>query len=360
MEPVTHMLTGACLSRALGFPRRARFATLACVIAAELPDADYVYRLGGPLTYFQHHRGWTHALWSLPLQAAFVVLLMFGWRYARRAWKRRRSGDETPWRPWLLGWMALLALLSHILLDWTNNYGVRPFAPFNPRWYSGELVFIVEPVLLVVLTLALVLPLVFSLADSEMGVRRPRFRGQGLATGALVAMMALWVWRYNLHEAALEVGRGQQLSGGAVVRVSASPYPVNPYKWHMVVETANNFTTGTTDTRLGIMEMDQVPVPKPATTLETLAAKHSKLGRVYLDWSKYPVVEDVGVAGEMYPGMDLAAEQRAARVVRFEDLRFGYDVWGLTGRGSAALAGTAWVDGNRQVIRQTFGGAVQR
>ena len=70
VEPVTHMLTGACLSRACGFPARARYATLACVVAAELPDADYVYRLGGPLVYFQHHRGWTHALWSLPFQAA--------------------------------------------------------------------------------------------------------------------------------------------------------------------------------------------------------------------------------------------------------------------------------------------------
>ena len=74
------MLTGACLSRALGFPRRARYATLACVIAAELPDADFVYRIGGPVTYFQHHRGWTHAFWSLPLQAIFVVGLMYVWQ----------------------------------------------------------------------------------------------------------------------------------------------------------------------------------------------------------------------------------------------------------------------------------------
>ena len=110
------MLTGACLSRALGFPKHARFATLACVIAAELPDADYVYRLAGPVTYFQHHRGWTHAFWSLPLQAAFVVCLMIVWRSARRAWKRKRSRvDPPPFRPLLLGAMALLALLSHIL-----------------------------------------------------------------------------------------------------------------------------------------------------------------------------------------------------------------------------------------------------
>ena len=217
--------------------------------------------------------------------------------------------------------------------------GCGRVAPFNPRWYSGELVFIVEPVLLVVLSLALLLPLVFSLADSEMGVRRSRFRGRGLAAAALAVMVGLWVWRYDLHASAVHIAEGQQLSGGEVLRASQSPYPVNPYQWHTVVETPNNFTTGTTDTRLGVMELDQVAVAKPATTLETLAAKHSLLGRVYLDWSKYPVVDDLGPASEIYPDRDLSPRERAAHVVRFHDLRFGYDVWGFKGRGSNALAG---------------------
>jgi hypothetical protein len=34
-----------------------------------------------------------------------------------------------------------------LLLDWTNNYGLRPFFPFNPRWYAGSFVFIAEPVI---------------------------------------------------------------------------------------------------------------------------------------------------------------------------------------------------------------------
>ena len=34
-----------------------------------------------------------------------------------------------------------------LLLDWTNNYGLRPFFPFNPRWYAGSFVFIAEPVM---------------------------------------------------------------------------------------------------------------------------------------------------------------------------------------------------------------------
>ena len=48
------------------------------------------------------------------------------------------------------GWLyatAFVAALSHLLLDWTNNYGLRPFFPFNPRWYAGSFMFIAEPVL---------------------------------------------------------------------------------------------------------------------------------------------------------------------------------------------------------------------
>lgn len=366
MEPVTHMLTGACLSRALGFPRRARHATLACVIAAELPDADYVYRLGGPITYFQHHRGWTHAFWSLPLQALFVVGLMYVWGYARKAWtrrggRRRRSQQEPPpMRPGLLWGMALLALLSHILLDWTNNYGVRPFAPWNPRWYAGELVFIVEPVLLLLLALALLLPLVFSLTDSEIGVKRPRYRGQGLAVAALLAIAGLWVWRYNLHATAVHIAEAQDLPGGRALKVSASAYPVNPFKWHVVVETPNNFTAGYVDTRLGVMELEQAAYNKPETTLQTLAAKHSQLGRVYLDWSKFPQVEEAGSAAEIHPELDLSPAEQRLHVVRFRDLRFLYDTLGSNGRTNAPLTGEAWVDDQRHVVRQSFDGAVQR
>ena len=39
--------------------------------------------------------------------------------------------------------LAWLAVLSHILLDYTNNYGVHPYWPFDNRWIYGDSVFIV-------------------------------------------------------------------------------------------------------------------------------------------------------------------------------------------------------------------------
>ncbi len=362
VEPVTHLLTGACLSRAAGFPARARYATAACVIAAELPDADYVYRLGGPLVYFQHHRGWTHAFWSLPLQAAFVVLLFVVLHRTRRTWKKRRSLDEPAPVNWLLlGVMALLALCSHILLDWTNNYGVRPFAPWNPRWYAGEFTYIVEPLLLLVLALALVLPFMFSLVQREIGVRRARYSGRGLAIAALVAMAVIWTYRAMQRADAGTLVQAQEWRGGRVVRSSIDPYPVNPFHWHVIAETPLNVQTGEADTRTGVLDTGaQQTYPKAAETPFTLAAKRSWLGQVYLNWSQFPVVQDAGTAAEVHPELELTPEQGRLHDVRFSDLRFRYDAIGLRGSGRNPLGAEVWLDEQRRVKHIFFGAAEQR
>ncbi len=361
VEPVTHLLTGACLSRAAGFPARARYATAACVIAAELPDADYVYRLGGPLVYFQHHRGWTHAFWSLPLQAAFVVLLFWLLHRTRRAWKKRRSLDEPAPVKWAVLWgMALLALCSHILLDWTNNYGVRPFAPWNPRWYAGEFTFIVEPVLLLVLALALLLPLVFSLVQTEIGVRRARYSGRGLAVAALVCMVAIWTYRALQRADAATLVRAEEFRGGQVIRASINPYPINPFHWHVIAETPLNFQSGEADTRTGILDTDAQQIfAKTAETPYTLAAKRSWLGQVYLNWSQFPLVQEAGSAAELHPELDLPPEETRLHVVRFSDLRFRYNTIGLRGAARPPLSAEAWLDDQKRVRRIFFGDAEQ-
>ena len=167
MDPVTHLMTGACLART-GFNRRTRYATLVMVLAAEAPDLDTLWGLGGPIASFQHHRGWTHTFLGLPVDAAVVVGAV--WLFDR--WQSRRkvpvTASSTKPAPLPARWpflflCALIALLSHLLLDWTNNYGLRPFFPFNPRWYAGSFVFIVEPVMLLLLFIGLVAPALFGL-----------------------------------------------------------------------------------------------------------------------------------------------------------------------------------------------------
>ncbi|HEX7959572.1 MAG TPA: metal-dependent hydrolase, partial [Terriglobales bacterium] len=164
MEPVTHFLTGACIGRA-GFNRTTAYATLVTTLAAEFPDIDIVFDLGGPLVSFQHHRGFTHTLAGVPFNAAIVLAAVYGWHRWRAA---RGRTTILPTRWGLLYIYGVIAGLSHLLLDFTNNYGLRPFAPFNWRWYSWDIVFIIEPFMLAVLLLGLLMPAVFSLVGQEV------------------------------------------------------------------------------------------------------------------------------------------------------------------------------------------------
>ena len=97
--------------------------------------------------------------------------------------------------------------MSHILLDYTVNYGVRPFFPWNGTWYAWSIVFIVDPWLLLALTLALVVPAILGLADREIGARKKRFRGRAWAIAALVFMVLWWGLRNAEHDHALALIR---------------------------------------------------------------------------------------------------------------------------------------------------------
>ena len=137
-------------------------------LAAEAPDLDMIGQLRGPVFGFAHHRGFTHSFLGLLIVAGAVVAFMYGiWRL-----RGRKTGSGIAPRWGLLFVCAYIAGLSHILLDFTNNYGVRPFWPFWEKWYSWDIVFIVEPILLGLLVAGLVLPALFGLINEEIGARQ--------------------------------------------------------------------------------------------------------------------------------------------------------------------------------------------
>jgi len=258
---------------------------------------------------------------------------------------------------------VLIALLSHLLLDWTNNYGVRAFFPFNPHWYAGSIVFIFEPVIFVVLLVALVAPALFGLINSEVGARRETFCGRGWAIFALAAIVGLWGWRAVEHEKAVMLastanyGVRDAAEIAPVLRVTASPYPGNPYRWHTVVETPRFYRMATVDSLHGVVETDSVQdiLYKQPTTLAMLVAKRSQLGEAYLDWSSWPVVVDMGPVAPI----DAPAGTADWTAVRFMDLRFMYDAPMMHGRMSP-LSGTVYVDADRRIARMELDGRVQR
>jgi inner membrane protein len=332
MEPVTHFLTGACLART-GFNRRTAYATLAMTLAAEAPDMDVFWGFRGPVAGFEHHRGITHTFLGAPVVALAVTGVVWLWH------RSRRQPPVLPPR-WALLWLlCLLAVLSHIFLDWTNNYGVRPFFPFNPRWYSLDIAFILEPVIFAALLTALVVPAIFGLADSEIGAGKPLFRGRGWAIGAMVLIGIDLGVRAVEHHRALRMVSNTRFGDQPILRVGAEPYPVTPFRWFAVVETPGYYQTGLVNTRtetVDTSDRDDV-IFKPPVTPATIAAEHSWLGRVYLDWARFPVVTDRGPAKLV--ASDELAPQPQDTAVEFRDLRFAYGFFSRN-RNSTVLA--AW------------------
>jgi inner membrane protein len=365
MEPVTHFLTGACIGRA-GLNRKTAYATLTAVLAAEAPDIDTLWRLVGPVEGLKHHRGITHTLIAAPVVAAAVVGLVWlldrWWESRRRRRRAARSGEQTIHWGWLY-LTALLAVLSHLLLDWTNNYGLRPFFPFNPRWYAGSIVFIVEPVLLVLLLAAMVIPWLLGLIGGEIGVRRVRHRGRGWAIFALTGMVLLWGWRWAEKGQAGALAENTQIATAEVKRMVLEPYPINPFRWHAILETADYYQTAEINTLSGEIVSDsrRDVLYKPPVTAATEAAKRTLLGQVYLDWGTWAVVRDVGQ--DTAPGMKplQLPRNRVWTTVEFYDLRFDYPFLGSVRRpGRHILSGWVYIVDGRDDAGEALNGREQR
>ncbi len=375
MEPITHFLTGACIGRA-GLNRKTAYATLAAVLAAEAADLDVLWGFAGPVEELKHHRGITHTFIAVP----FIAAAALGATWIYHQWVSRRRARRTktlpplepgaPARPqpqpvrWLWVYLAAtIAALSHILLDWTNNYGVRPFFPFNPRWYAGSFVFIAEPALWILLSLALIVPGILGLADREISSKRAPFRGRGWAIFALSGMFLLWCLRYAEHAHAISFILSNPITTVPVDRIAAEPYPWNPFRWHVMVETRSFYQFAEVNTRTDNVDSDPQTdqLFKPPDTPAVEAAKQTELGKVYLDWGRWAVVQDVGqiqVAGIDPPKL---SPGRAWTTVEFTDLRFGYDFRGNGNtRSPSGLGGAVYIIDNHEDGGEEMGGREQK
>lgn len=154
-----------------------------------------------------------------------------------------------------------------------------------------------------------------------------------------------------------------QITTATVKRAAMEPYPINPFRWHAILETADSYQTAEIDTRTGSIASDpqRDVLFKPATTAATEAAKRTPLGQVYLDWGTWAVVRDVGqepVAGMAPPQLP---PNRQWTTVEFTDLRFDYSFIG-SGRatGRSPLGGWVYIVDGRDDAGEAMGGREQK
>lgn len=211
MDNVTHSLVGLMMARVSG-----KNAWM-MVVAANLPDIDIVSWAGGTLTYLEYHRGIFHSLAAAPL-LALVPMLLF----------RSRS-----WSSYLA---CLAGVLSHLLLDWTNVYGIRLLLPFSSRWLHLDMTDVVDPWILLVFLLAVAAPWLAGLVSSEIGARKGSGAKRGWAWVALSLLVAYEGGRFAAHQRALAVMGARLYEGKPAQSLSAIPNRWTPFEWRGVVE----------------------------------------------------------------------------------------------------------------------------
>jgi inner membrane protein len=311
MDSLTHTLTAVALSQA-GLNRKTRFATLALVIGANLPDVDWLTRLESSATALKYHRGITHSLLGVTVLAALVAgtIYTFGRKAAPKKFALPLDAR------WLLG-TCWIATASHLLLDFTNSYGVRPFLPFSGRWYAWDIMHIIDPLLLALMILGLGLPVIFRLVSEEVGAKKPGFRRGAIFS--LCALVVLWGLRDLAHRRIVRLLDSHTYGQEDPRRVGAFPTPANPFSWTGVVETDSAFHVLSGSALDDDVDAERTRIyRKPESSPALVAADRTRTGGIFLDFARFPSVEVI----ETQDGFD--ATLRDLRFVSLVSRRRGF------------------------------------
>lgn len=332
MDNLTHSLVGLTAAR-VGLEKLSPGATALCVLAANAPDSDIlVLAFGDRWDYLQHHRGITHSLVGVISLAILVPMIFYA---VDRLWSRFR---KQPPKVNLKGLMLASFIVSatHPLLDWTNSYGIRFWLPWSPKWSYGDLVFIIDPYIWLILggaafllgartrsmkfmwagiaaattylivagprssslpnrNLLALLWIVVLIALIVLFVKGARARwGSKIAYVAFALVLGYWTLLAFAHARA--VTRGNEVAarlassnGETVKRLASMPQVANPFGWDCVFETDRatyRFDLALVgDTQRG----DAVRYVKTPELVEKVLPQ--KPARVFLGFARFPVLQ---------------------------------------------------------------------
>ena len=271
MDNVCHTLVGAVCGAA-GLNRRTRFGAAALMISANLPDVDVlVYATDMPWIAFR--RGWTHGIaaqLTLPIALTAAFLLLDRYRRSRGS-----EGDH----PFHAGWLLLLAsvgVYSHVFLDYLNTYGVRLATPVSWKWFYGDAVFIIDPLLWVVLAAGLWL-------TGTQGRPRP-------ARVALLCTLSYIVVMMVSARAAREIVEAiwRETRGVAPRALMVGPRPMWPFTREVIVDAGEHYEWGRSSLWRRTVIFDPDHVPKNDHRPEVAAARRDDRIRAFLVWSRFP------------------------------------------------------------------------
>ena len=261
MDNLTHSLVGVALAQS-GLARLSPGATTALIVGSNLPDIDILFALQGAASYLEHHRDLTHSVVGAPVLALLLAGVLAAFvRGARFLGLLAASGT---------------AIAVHVLMDLCTSYGTRVLSPFDRTFYAWDLVFIVDPAILLVLLLTLLF------------ARRQNLSAR-LATVGLGLIVAYVGARAGLHARALDEAQSR-LPGGRARHVVALPSPLDPFHWRILADTGDAYLIG--DVRLdGPSPALKRREKRPEDAVVTRAREASAIAQIFLSFSTFPWLE---------------------------------------------------------------------
>jgi inner membrane protein len=274
MDNLCHSLLGGALGKA-GLASRTPLGMTTLIVANNLPDVDVAVFATDTLA-MSFRRGWTHGvLAQATLPIALTALVVVCDRVFRRGAAERVKPREV-----LL--LSYIGVLCHVFLDLLNSYGVRLLMPFSERWFYGDALYIVDPIMYVALGAGWLLA-------TRQGVRPARI-GLAVATAYIVVMLASnLVARREVRDGLTRAGRP------ADTRFMVTPVFVNPFRREVVVELGDRYEKG-------LLWFEPWPHFRPAgygvdkgfDLLEAQRALQLPRAQAYLRWSRFPFVQVLG------------------------------------------------------------------
>ena len=336
MDNLTHSLVGLTAAKA-GLEKLSPGATALCLLSANAPDADIVVlAFGDRWDFLQHHRGITHAIVGVISLAILLPLIFYS---VDRLWSRFRNRPPTVRLQGLM-LVSFIVSATHPLLDWTNNYGIRFLLPWSQKWSYGDLIFIVDPYLWLILGGAAFLltaqtrvfkfmwagiaaVLTFLVVASPRSSMLPHpwlidvlwimvlltlivlfvinaheRWGKRIAFAAFALVLFYWTVLAFAHARALargteEATRVASANGEVVGRLAAMPRLANPFRWDFVFDTDRatyRFDVGVIErTSIGNTVRYAKPTGELKAALDAIAQQ--KPVRVFLGFARFPVLQ---------------------------------------------------------------------
>jgi inner membrane protein len=278
VDNLCHSLLGAALGKA-GLARRTPLGMTTLVVANNLPDVDVAVFATDTLA-MSFRRGWTHGVLAqatLPLVLTAIVVI------CDRVFRRHKAERVKAGQILLLSY---LGVLLHVLLDFLNSYGVRLLMPFSERWFYGDALYIVDPIMYVTLGLG------WWLAARRDTTAKPNpFKPAriGLAVAAIYIVTMLvsnLVARREVQQGLTRAGRPEN------TRFMVTPVFANPFQREVIVEVGDRYEKG-------FLWFAPLPHFRPAgygvekgfNLPEVQEALQLPRAQAFMRWSRFPFVQ---------------------------------------------------------------------